>query len=231
MTDNTALIPSNAVEISGARTFTTSLMVAEVFGKLHKNVLQSIDELDCSAEFRRLNFQPSERQVVTGSNFGPRQERFFEITKNGFVFLVMGYTGAKAAQFKEAYIARFDAMEAQLQGTSSPIAPGQRWLANVDYNGNLIFNPVDPQAFLLPACDWPKVIKTPDFPRALLPDVLAAVGERMKGLPSGGVASSPQPTSLNMDLVREAVLRHLKKAGSRGLTVRDLSRKIASYNA
>lgn len=117
MPDFHALIPSNAVAISGERLVTTSLMVAEVFGKRHDHVLRDIDQLDCSSEFRLLNFQESSRSV-TVPRFGGRQERYFELTKNGFVFLVMGYTGAKAAQFKEAYIARFDAMEAKLHGAS-----------------------------------------------------------------------------------------------------------------
>jgi hypothetical protein len=34
------------------------------------------------------------------------------MTKDGFIFLVMGYTGKKAAVFKEAYITRFNQMEA-----------------------------------------------------------------------------------------------------------------------
>lgn len=38
----------------------------------------------------------------------------YQITKNSFVFLVMGFTGKKAAQFKEAYIAEFDRMESEL---------------------------------------------------------------------------------------------------------------------
>ncbi len=36
------------------------------------------------------------------------------MTKDGFVFLVMGFTGKKAAAFKEAYIAEFNRMEAEL---------------------------------------------------------------------------------------------------------------------
>jgi hypothetical protein len=36
------------------------------------------------------------------------------ITRDGFVFLAMGFTGTKAAQFKEAYINAFNQMEKQL---------------------------------------------------------------------------------------------------------------------
>lgn len=37
----------------------TSIDVAETFGKEHKNVLKDTRELDCSEEFRRLNFEQS----------------------------------------------------------------------------------------------------------------------------------------------------------------------------
>ena len=92
---------------------TTSRAIAEHFGKRHDNVLQSIDRLECSPEFRRLNFQESFCMVEV-PNGAFRQQRMFELTRDGFVFLVMGFTGPKAARWKEAYIAAFNAMEAQL---------------------------------------------------------------------------------------------------------------------
>jgi len=39
----------------------------------------------------------------------------YEMTRDGFSFLVMGFTGAKAAQFKEAYIEAFNRMEDHIQ--------------------------------------------------------------------------------------------------------------------
>ena len=45
---------------------TTSLKVAEHFGKQHKNVLQAIDRLECSLEFNQLNFQPVEYSDAKG---------------------------------------------------------------------------------------------------------------------------------------------------------------------
>ncbi|EBI8547546.1 TPA: Rha family transcriptional regulator [Salmonella enterica subsp. enterica serovar Saintpaul] len=98
------------VTIENGRAVTTSVAVAEYFRKLHKNVIQKIEMLDCSPEFTRLNFQPSEYTDSTG-----RTLPAYQITKNGFVFLVMGFTGKKAAAFKEAYIAEFDRMENELR--------------------------------------------------------------------------------------------------------------------
>ncbi|MGL5437574.1 MAG: Rha family transcriptional regulator [Lachnospiraceae bacterium] len=87
------------------KAFCDSLQIAETFGKEHKNVLADIKSLECSLEFSRLNFQPSDYKVR-----GKLYPRYL-LTKDGFTFLVMGYRGKKAARFKEAYINRFNLME------------------------------------------------------------------------------------------------------------------------
>lgn len=92
---------------------TTSLIVAEVFGKEHRRVLQDIRDLHCSSEFHVLNFVLIESEEVTHSPV--IQPKYYEITKDGFSFLVMGYTGEKAAQFKEKFIAEFNKRDALLR--------------------------------------------------------------------------------------------------------------------
>ena len=95
----------NAVFIQNDQIKTDSLKVAEVFGKPHKDVLQKIKTLDCSEEFNERNFSPVEYKDAKGES-----RPMYEMTKDGFIFLVMGYTGAKAAQIKEAYIKAFNSM-------------------------------------------------------------------------------------------------------------------------
>lgn len=99
---------------SNGNDVTTSLIVAQVFGKEHKNVLRDIDELSCSDDFRALNFELSFtiRELPNG---GSKKERYYEMTKDGFSFLVMGYTGAKAGEFKERFINEFNRREALLK--------------------------------------------------------------------------------------------------------------------
>jgi Rha family phage regulatory protein len=92
--------------------------VAATFGKEHKRVLQTIREVHCSDGFRRHNFVPFKIKDLTGESTS-----HVLMTKNGFAFLVLGFTGAAAAVFKEAYIERFDAMEAQLRRQSGPVVP------------------------------------------------------------------------------------------------------------
>lgn len=98
--------PADVIESHGGRLVTTSLKVAEIFGKRHKDVTRKLQALDCSKEFTERNFAPSEYTDPTG-----RKLPMWEVTKDGFVFLVMGFTGKRAAQFKEAYIEAFNAME------------------------------------------------------------------------------------------------------------------------
>ena len=92
---------------------TTSLKVAEHFGKQHKSVLRSIKNLDCSSEFSGRNFALTSTDVIQ-PNGGLRKEPSYEMTKDGFTFLAMGFTGKEAAKWKEAYINAFNAMAIQL---------------------------------------------------------------------------------------------------------------------
>ncbi len=215
-----ALLPSNAVELDGARTFTTSMTVAAIFGREHYNVLRDIESLDCSQEFRALNFEGTSRDVP-GPNGGVRQERAFKIYRDGFTFLAMGYTGPKAAQFKEAYINRFNEMEAALRQPTAA-TPGERFIATHTGKQWILFGIPD-DASVLPHRDWPGVIRTTDFPKDLLPDVLTAVSERMKGLPPPPAQVRPErnfaPRSSD---VSGKVLDFIERSGRDGLAKRDL---------
>lgn len=110
---NTSALRKPSVSIANNHATTTSTAVAEFFGKRHDNVLRAIDNLECSPEYRLLNFEESS-SAGEMPNGGTRTYREFTITKDGFVFLAMGFTGKEAAQWKEAYITAFNAMEAEL---------------------------------------------------------------------------------------------------------------------
>lgn len=93
---------------------TTSLKVAEIFHKSHAHVLRDIQNLDCSPDFTESNFGLSRYKDATGK-FNP----MYYLTKDGFTFLVMGYRGKKAAEFKESYISQFNKMESVLKEKST----------------------------------------------------------------------------------------------------------------
>lgn len=72
-------------------TVVSSLDVAETFGKRHDNVLKDIRELDCSDEFRLLNFEES-----TYLNSQNKKQPMYYMTRDRFAILVMGYNGEKS---------------------------------------------------------------------------------------------------------------------------------------
>ncbi|BBG59544.1 Rha family transcriptional regulator [Providencia rustigianii] len=109
----TAINPN--VSIHNGKAITTTEDVAIYFGKQHHHVVQKLESLDCSKEFTIRNFSRMVKYKSIGSG-AKREVVYYEMTKDGFVFLVMGFTGKKAAQFKEAYIAEFNRMEAELYG-------------------------------------------------------------------------------------------------------------------
>ena len=107
------------------RDVTTSLIVAQVFNKEHKNVLRDIENLSCSETFNRLNFERISYTDVRG-----RTQSAYEITKDGFSFLVMGYNGKKAGEFKEMFINEFNKREMMLKSDDYILARSQEILHN-----------------------------------------------------------------------------------------------------
>lgn len=94
-------------------TVVSSLDVAETFEKNHRDVMESIRNIESNistAEFSALFFLDSYKASNGKSN------PMYLMTRDGFTLLVMGYTGEKAMRFKLAYIKQFNAMEKALQG-------------------------------------------------------------------------------------------------------------------
>lgn len=73
--------------------------------------------------------ETSEGQAFTKANFGlsayrdttGRELPAYLLTRDGFTLLAMGFTGAKAMQFKVAYISAFNRMEQLLKGGVSSV--------------------------------------------------------------------------------------------------------------
>lgn len=103
------------LEVVDGKVMTTSLVVAEYFGKRHDNVMRAVIGLECSESFAALNFE--ECKYKDPNN---REREMFRMTKDGFTFLVMGFTGKLAAEFKEAYINEFNRMQEQLANQGLP---------------------------------------------------------------------------------------------------------------
>lgn len=142
------------VTIENGRAVTTSVAIAEFFGKRHDNVIQKIKTLECSEKFNALNFKD-----VTYTDAKGEKRPMYQITKNGFVFLVMGFTGKKAAAFKEAYIAEFDRMEEELRQNNAPSpdkmihGDGRTLVIRLDEHGNIKFTETVPDGAMVCTLD------------------------------------------------------------------------------
>jgi Rha family phage regulatory protein len=92
---------------------TTSRVIAQGLGKLHKNVLRDIHRLKCSSDFILENFELSDYKDSTG-----RKLPQYLITKSGFMMLVFAYRGKKAGSIKEKYITTFSRMREYIENQS-----------------------------------------------------------------------------------------------------------------
>jgi Rha family phage regulatory protein len=131
-----ALDPRQFIIANAGQPRTTSLKVAEAFGKRHDDVLRRLRTLECSADFRARNFAGTAETRAAGAV--RREVPFYEMTKDGFMFLVMGFTGVKAARVKEAYINAFNWMAEQLAGRpAQPPAEGVEF-AQLSYGAHAL---------------------------------------------------------------------------------------------
>ncbi|WP_324030378.1 Rha family transcriptional regulator [Aeromonas caviae] len=115
-----AFTPSDIISLHHGQPMTTSLKVAELFGKRHDDVLKKVRNIECSSEFNARNFAAVE--YIDGKG---EKRPAYEMTKDGFIFVVMGFTGKKAAAIKEAYINAFNWMADQLRQAAIPSAKQQ----------------------------------------------------------------------------------------------------------
>ena len=97
------------LEVVGDQTYTTSLAIANVFNKRHDHIIAKIRELP-QDEFTAPIFRVSEYTDKSG-----RKLPMYEMTKDGFVLLAMGFTGEKAYKFKIEYINAFNRMADEIK--------------------------------------------------------------------------------------------------------------------
>ena len=112
---NNLLKSQSQTEVFKEGAKTTSVLVAEHFEKRHADVLEAIDNLTKELKvinpgFTERNFPLTSRHIP-GPNNSTREERAFDLTRDGFMLLVMGFTGKKALKFKLDFIEQFNAME------------------------------------------------------------------------------------------------------------------------
>lgn len=207
------LLPSEhfspSVSLHSGRPATTSLEVAKFFGKQHQHVMRSIDDLRSNTpeSFSASNFGRAEYSDEQGK---PRP--MFILYRDGFMLLVMGYTGKKALAMKLAYIEAFNRMEEELARQKEAARNITQDI--VDFPGTLSITPssvADRKPLRALVGSWAKLSNAPfdacwnqlkaafnlanikELPQEWIPDALAWVQARIDALPR---ALPPQPERL-----------------------------------
>ena len=112
--------PVPTVSVHDGRPAVTSREVSRYFNKRHDAVLRDIAAItsNCPESFSAHNF--------VGASYLDEQAKnrpMYIIHRDGFMLLVMGYTGKKALALKLAYIEAFNRMEAELARRNRPALP------------------------------------------------------------------------------------------------------------
>ncbi|EMX4200696.1 Rha family transcriptional regulator [Escherichia coli] len=113
--NNHSVIPAfdfrEMVQAKNGEVVTTSRKIAKYFGKRHSDVLRKIEQVkaECSREFSQRNFASADYIDEQG-----KVRPMYSLTKDGWIMVVMGFTGKAAAAIKESYIAAFNWMAEQL---------------------------------------------------------------------------------------------------------------------
>ena len=211
------LLPSEhfspSVSLHSGRPATTSLEVAKFFGKRHDHVLRDVDTLLSQLPENSLQPNFGETYQEQETPLGVKQVRMFILYRDGFMLLVMGYTGKKALAMKLAYIEAFNRMEEELARQNRPTPD--------DFTGTLSITPStteDRKPLRALVGSWAQVSGLPfaacwnqlkaafqltsirDLPQEWIPDALAWVQAKIDALPAPAPAAAPLTTPLTTPL-------------------------------
>ena len=100
---------------------TNSKLVAEVFGKEHRNVVRDIKNLIEGGVLKNEQTQMFEETTYINEQ-NKQSYPMFIMNQDGFTLLAMGFNGKKAMEFKLKYIEAFNAMKRQIE-QSKPSVP------------------------------------------------------------------------------------------------------------
>lgn len=106
-------VPENAVFEHGGELKTNSRKVAAAFGLQHSHVLRDIRKIIAQVPE---NFSQSIFGLAEYRDKQGKIRIMYEMTKDGFMLLIMGYTSREAMRIKVAYIQAFESMRMKLDG-------------------------------------------------------------------------------------------------------------------
>ena len=175
-------IPTQLVFITGQQTITNSQIVANYFGKRHSHVLEKIEaiKLDAPTDFTSANFSAHAVKMQAGAV--TRDSKIYQMTKDGFMFLVMGFTGAKAAELKINFINAFNEAQARLSRTQHPFER-QRMLFTWEAGKIVSSQPLEDHQFVTERGKLVNYVREPRFlSLEQLVEIQQAAGEQIANL-------------------------------------------------
>ena len=216
------------VQVKNSQTITTTEFVAQAFKKEHKNVLRDIENLIANIDpaFAEQNFKAVERVQKTG--FGERATRAYELTKDGFMLLVMGFTGKAALAIKIAYIQAFNAMAAALTGrlkSESPTSADERKGLRQAVAALVVRRGIDFSSAYHMLHQRFGVAAIEDLPRETLPEAVRYVHTLTLGALSGEVLDAVRPSAITFS---QSELRELAVVAYYCAWANDLLRGVAA---
>lgn len=103
------------VLLTEEKCFTTSFIVAEIFEKEHGNVLRDVRVLLQKLKSVKVNHPKIEECFRINELANGKPEPYYEMDRDAFSLLIMGFTGEKALKWKLKFLEAFNAMEAKLK--------------------------------------------------------------------------------------------------------------------
>ena len=165
-----SIINAQAFKIIEGRPVTSSRIVAEYFGKRHNDVLRGIRDLIEKNTDLSKSFIAREEQIET-SNGASRSNPVFLMDQKGFCILAMGFTGAKALEFKCAFYDEFERMKHELEAPTT-ITPAEQRAIQVAVAGRAKKLAASYQAIYRAIKARYQIAKYDQLPRTLLKDCL-----------------------------------------------------------
>ena len=205
-----SIVISNAFTVIEGRPVTSSRIVAEYFGKQHKDTLRAIRDLiaDAPELERKRNFALTEEEQKIGAT--TRKIPLYWMDQKGFCILAMGFTGAKALEFKCAFYDEFERMKNELEAPTT-ITPAEqlqiqqavaRRAKTSSANYQTIYRAIKvrfqiPRYNELPRCQFAECLKFIDAVDLKVPEAKTAAAPKQKprALPKSG---KPNLTPLNI---------------------------------
>mgnify|MGYP001350151631 CR=1 FL=1 len=213
-TRKTVLEQTPLVQEQNEQVVTTSLIVANEFGKEHRNVLRGIEGLLKNEQTHKM-FQKS--TYIHEQN--KQEYTMYYMNRDGFTLLAMGFTGKKALQFKLKFIEQFNRMEQYIKEQhSTKNIEGTREeefklaLTGVEYASRVLRTDTTSNIKMLETAHKEFNVTTAALPKYVDEEVTRSLTELLK---EHGVSTSA--TKVNSELIKLGILEIKERPSKSGM--------------